>query len=97
MPTFYFHIRSEEIFVEDTEGAEHPTLESARREAVVSAKHIIGEALRTGGSLRCALRWAFEITDGDGRPVAILPFREAAEVDLQTEGHCTLTSVQGVA
>ena len=84
MPMFYFHVRSEEVFVEDTEGAEYPSLEAARREAVVSAKHIISDTLRSGGPLRCALKRTFEITDEGGRQVVVLPFAEAAEVDLRT-------------
>ena len=86
MPTFYSHIRSETALVMDIEGAEYFNLDAARREAVVSAKHIISEALRSGGPLRCALKQTFEITDEGGRLVAVLPFAEAAEVDLQTKG-----------
>ena len=86
MPTFYCHIRSEKVFIEDAEGAEYSSIEAAWRDAVVSAKHIIGEALRMGGGLRCALQRTFEIMDENGQQVAVLPFAEAAEVELQTEG-----------
>lgn len=83
MPKFYSHIWLGEIYVEDPEGGEYPSLDAAWREAVVSAKHIIGEALRTGAPLQCALKRTFEIMDADGRLVTVLPFAEAAEVDLQ--------------
>jgi hypothetical protein len=86
MPMFYSHIRSAQVFVEDIEGAEYRSLDAARLDAVVSAKHIISEALRNGTPLHCALKRTFEIMDADGRQVALLPFAEAAEVDLQTEG-----------
>ncbi|WP_264048863.1 DUF6894 family protein [Methylobacterium flocculans] len=86
MPMFYSHIRSEQTYVEDPEGGEYPSLDAAWRDAVLSAKHIIGEALRTGTSLRCALSRTFEITDEEGRQVAVLPFAEAAEMDLRSEG-----------
>ena len=86
MPIFYSHIRSEKIYVRDPEGGEYPCLEAAWRDAVVSAKHIISEALRSGSALRCALKWTFEITDDDGHQVAVLPFAEAAEVGLRSEG-----------
>ena len=86
MPIFYSHIRSEEIYVRDPEGGEYPSLEAAWCDAVLSAKHIISETLRSGGPLRYALRRTFEITDAGGQQVAVLPFAEAAEVDLQSEG-----------
>jgi hypothetical protein len=87
MPTFYSHIRLAEVYVEDPEGGEYPGLDAAWHDAVVSAKHIISEALRSGTPLRCALKGTFEITDEKGRQVAVLPFADAIGVDLRSEGH----------
>ena len=92
MPTFYSHIWLGEIYVEDPEGGEYPSLEAAWLDAVLSAKHIISEALRTGTPLRCALNWTFEITDEEGRRVALLPFEEAADIDLQIIGRSSSKS-----
>lgn len=97
MPTFYSHIRVAEIYVEDPEGGEYPSLDAAWRDAVVSAKHIISEALRSGTPLRCALNRTFEITDEHGRQVAVLPFAVAAEVDLKTKGRGSSAGDRGSA
>jgi hypothetical protein len=86
MPTFYSHIRLAEFYVEDPEGGEYPSLNAAWRDAVVSAKHIISEALRSGTPLRCALKGTFQITDENGHVVAVLPFADAMEIDLRSEG-----------
>jgi len=58
----------------------------------LSAKHIISEALRTGTPLQYALNWAFEITDEEGRRVALLSFEEAADIDLQIIGRSSSKS-----
>lgn len=81
----------------DPEGGEYPSLDAARRDAVLSARHIISEAMKSGTPLHCALKRTFEITDEDGKQVAVLPFAEAAEVDLQTKGRGSSTGDQGSA
>ena len=86
MPIFYSHIQSDGIYMTDPEGGEYPSLDAARQDAVLSARHIIGEAMKSGAPLRFALKRTFEITDEDGQQVAVLPFAEAAEIDLQTTG-----------
>lgn len=81
MPMFYCHVRASNTYAEDLEGSEHSSLDAARRDAVMGAKHIIGEAIRNGIPLSSALARTIEIADDRGQKVLTIPFAEAAEID----------------
>jgi plasmid stability protein len=48
MSRFYFHLRDGDQFVTDDEGTDLPDLFAARREAVLCAREILAEAIKSG-------------------------------------------------
>jgi hypothetical protein len=46
MPRFFFHSRTDTALVEDLEGADFPTLEAARAEAIADLRQLAADALR---------------------------------------------------
>ena len=72
MPRYFFHIRNEAEFIEDPEGAELPSLDHARQEAVLAAREILAERLLKGQPIGGDV---FEITDESGSLVENVPFR----------------------
>jgi hypothetical protein len=76
MPRFHLHIRENARFIEDPEGAEFSSIEEARAVALKSAKEMWSDFLLNG---RDPNTYAFEITDGMGQIVVIVPFAAASE------------------
>lgn len=64
MPRYYFHLRTAAALHIDWEGAEFPTTDAAREEAVTSAREIIADKVRKGTSIDAI---SFEVTDEDGK------------------------------
>ena len=67
MPQFYFHVRDADGLNRDLEGQDLADLETARREAVSTAREILSEKLLHGGSLNGR---TIEITDEAGQVLA---------------------------
>jgi hypothetical protein len=51
MPRFYFHFAIDSRLIIDDEGIELPSLDSARAEAVYSARQVASEAVKHGANL----------------------------------------------
>jgi hypothetical protein len=73
MPRFFLHIRDADGLTRDPEGQELPDLETARQEAVSTAREILGEKLLHGGSLNGR---TIEITDESGQVLDKLSARD---------------------
>ena len=75
MPKFFLHIRYGDSFVKDREGEDFADLESARREAIMSAREIIADLARAGA--KQADRDRIDVCDEFGNVLAIVPFLNA--------------------
>jgi hypothetical protein len=73
MPRYFFHVREGSSLSRDEEGQELPNVEAARREAINSAREILGEKLLHGGSLN---HRSIEIADETGYVVDVVHSRE---------------------
>jgi len=71
MGRFYFHLQADDQIVPDDEGADLPDLSAAEHEAILAAREILGEAIKSG---RPEVSKAFVIADEEGRALAIVPF-----------------------
>lgn len=74
MSKYYFHVRDGAELNRDPEGQELPNLESARREALNTAREMISERLLHGGSLN---HKQIEIADETGHVVDVVHTQEA--------------------
>jgi hypothetical protein len=74
MPKFYFHIVDGTELIEDPDGSELADLETARAEALQSARHLLADKVRAG---QVVDGQRFEIRDADGHLLATVPFRDA--------------------
>ena len=74
MPRFFFHVREGDRLTDDPDGAEFPDLETARADALASARELLAGRLRKTGTLGDQ---RFEISDEAGRVLAEVPLREA--------------------
>jgi hypothetical protein len=75
VPWFFFNIHDADQTFYDPEGTELAALDVARHEALMDARWILGEELRTG---RVTLERQFEITDEAGQVLATVHFRDVA-------------------
>lgn len=73
MPRYFFHVREGSLLNRDDEGQELPNAEEARREAVSSAREMLGEKLLHGGSLN---HRSIEIADETGHVVDVVYSRD---------------------
>ena len=71
MSRFYFHIRSGEHLIEDQDGSDLPDADAARQEALVSARQILADVIKSGNKQSPE---AFVIADSEGRELQIVPF-----------------------
>nr|WP_222333080.1 hypothetical protein [Rhizobium leguminosarum] len=78
LPRYFFHVRRNDVFEEDSEGIDLASPELACEEATLSAREIVAERIRTGDP---ADGGAFEIMTEDGALVATVPFRSAIRLD----------------
>ena len=73
MARYYFHIKDGATLIKDQEGSELATPEAARRQALVSARELWADAIRSGKSLGAD---AVVIADEDG-VLIFVPMSEA--------------------
>ncbi len=78
MPRFYLNIRDGEDLIEDPEGSDLPDLAAARAEALSAARELLAERLKAGGVVNGQ---AMEIVDETGTVRAVIPFRDALQLD----------------
>jgi hypothetical protein len=69
MGRFYFHLRAGDELISDDVGIDLPDLSAAKREAVLSARELLAEAIKSG---RQRVPDAFVIADDEGRPLDIV-------------------------
>lgn len=72
MPRFYFHYRTDDELIRDTDGSELPDIEAAEHNAAALAKAIVEQAALTGGDTR--IPRSIEITDAAGEELLYLVF-----------------------
>ena len=77
MTRFHFNIRNGSGFVADEEGRELADAEAARAEAVKGARSILADEVLQG---RLDLSGRIEVTDGAGRALFAVAYREAVAV-----------------
>lgn len=75
---YYFHIRQGGELIEDQDGDDLVSLEEARSEALLSARHVMAERLRRGFPLGTD---RFEIHDANGNLLSIVTFEEAIPIE----------------
>jgi hypothetical protein len=73
MPRYFFHVREGTELNRDTEGQDCADGEAARREAISSAREILGEKLLHGGALNSR---TIEIADETGRVVDVVNVKD---------------------
>jgi uncharacterized protein DUF6894 len=74
MSRFYFHIRFGDQIVIDHEGSDLPDPAAAREEALVSARQILADAIRSGNE---TIPEAFVIADSEGHELETVRFAAA--------------------
>jgi len=70
MGRFYFHLQAGDQIVQDDEGVDLPDLSAAQREAILAARELLAEAIKSG---KAEVPEAFVIADEVGRALAIVP------------------------
>jgi hypothetical protein len=81
MGRFYFHIRRfDEQVILDQEGSDLPDGDAARQEALLSARQILAEAIKSGKE---DTPEAFVIADSDGRELQTVPFNSVLPKSLK--------------
>ena len=78
MGRFYFHLQADDQIVPDDEGVELPDLSAAEHEAILAARELVAEAIKSG---RPEVPEAFVIADEEGarRRTVYDGFAEAPE------------------
>jgi hypothetical protein len=69
MRRFYFHLRAGDELTADDEGTNLPDLSAAKREAVLGARELLAEAIKSG---KQTVPEAFVIADDEGRTLDIV-------------------------
>jgi len=70
MDRFYFHIQTDERLIVDQEGTDLQDASAAKQEALLAARDIVADAIRSGHDVPAA----FVIADSQGRQLEIVPF-----------------------
>ena len=78
MPKFYFNVRTNDCFDEDTLGSELPSLDAARDEAIQAAREMVAEKVLAGALIDGQ---RFEIVGEDGALLLEVPFRSALRLE----------------
>lgn len=78
MPRFYLDMTNSIGFVHDEDGSEHPTLDLARHEAILSIRSILSDELEQSGTLD--LRGFIEIKDESRRVLETIRFGSAITI-----------------
>ena len=74
MPRFFMNIRNGRGLATDFEGTEFADLGQARREALLDAREITADRIRSGDLVEDD---CLEIADEGGNILAMIPFRDA--------------------
>jgi uncharacterized protein DUF6894 len=74
MSRFYFHFRDGSRLIHDVEGAEFPSADQAREEALSSAREVLANAVRSGKDVGAD---ALVVIDERGDEITLVPFSEA--------------------
>jgi len=77
MPRFFFNVYDERTTIDEV-GQDLPDLAAAREAAVEEARAILGDEARDG---RIDLSHRIEVEDEHRRPVLMLPFSAAVEIE----------------
>ena len=77
MPRFFFNLFDDAATIDEV-GVELPDLVAARQAAVEEARALISEEVRNG---RVDLAHRIEVEDETRRPVLVLPFSAAVEIE----------------
>ena len=77
MPRFFFNIYDEVATIDEV-GVDLPDVAAAREAAIEEARAVIGEAVKRG---RIDLSHRIEVEDEARRPVLMLPFSAAIEIE----------------
>lgn len=72
MPRYYFHYRTDDELIRDTDGSELPDLDAAEHNAAELGKAIVDRAASTGGDTRAPR--SIEITDDRGEELLYVVF-----------------------
>jgi hypothetical protein len=78
VPRFFFHIRDNEDLVEDLEGVEMASVQTARDEAVKAAREMLAERLLRGETVDGQ---TFEICDEMGTKLFSVPFKSVIRLE----------------
>lgn len=70
---YYLNIRNGDMLIADLEGADYPSLDEARQEAVRSARELLSEMVRRGEVVNGR---SIEICDEEGRILETIRLRE---------------------
>jgi hypothetical protein len=70
MGRFHFHLQAGDQIVQDDQGVDLPDLSAAQREAILAARELLAEAIKSG---KPKVPEAFVIADEGGRALAIVP------------------------
>jgi hypothetical protein len=70
MGRFHFHLQAGDQIVQDDQGIDLPDLSAAQREAILAARELLAEAIKSG---KPEVPEAFVIADEVGRALAIVP------------------------
>jgi hypothetical protein len=82
MPRYFLNIRNSSGFAEDEEGQELADLQAARAEAIAGIRSVLAEEIKRGV---LDLRGQVEITDEAAALLAVVPYREALELQMEVE------------
>ena len=77
MPRYFFHLYDDIVSL-DEEGSDLPDVAAARRKAMQNARAIACQEVLDG---HLNLRHRIEVEDESGRPVLVLPFQEAVDIE----------------
>ena len=70
MARFYFHLSEGDQLIIDDEGLDLPNFSAAQREALLDARELLAEAIKSG---KPDVPELFVIADEAGRPLATVP------------------------
>lgn len=78
MPRYFFHVCNGDGFTQDPAGAELPSADAARAEAIRIARGIMADEMQSG---QMNLASFVEIEDAEGEHLCTVTFPEAVEIE----------------
>ena len=73
MGRFFFHLKDGDELILDDDGTELPDIAAAKREALLTARGVLADAIQAG---KTKVPEALVIADGVGRTLEVLPLIE---------------------